>query len=239
MRRGGKDRPPRVKAPPVKFMANADPRPAQEQLLANPAALAFPSRKHPLQARRTKLAVLGIPSSVLDQGSPEYARTIRLANAYKKARTKELFLAHGYVSSGASALLAAASLALAASRFLYEIAARTSVSPDETGGLTMPQILKLASGLSDSYRQNELSAWELCAREGVVAKRNAQNSVSVPWFADQPSPDGQVKRGPGRPRKVQQVMEVQDAGTIGDGEIEGGSAEGSELSQFNPGGQEG
>lgn len=157
------------------------------------------------KGRRTKLACLGIPKAVLEAGSPEYARCVRLANAYKKARTKELFEAHGHVSSGASALLAAASLALAASRFLYEIAS----TGGESYGISMPQLLKLASSLSDSARQNELSCWELCAREAVIRKRNEANNVAVPWLTGEA---GQERRKPGRPRKVQALpSQVEDS----------------------------
>lgn len=164
--------------------------------------------------RSTKLACLGIPSQILDKGSPAYSRCVRLANAYKKQRQKELILAHGYVSSAVSALLAASSLALSASRFLYEIAAGTEIFPTENtprGSLSMPQILKLASSLSDSARQNELSAWELCARESVVWKRNKDASNMTPWLSQNAGDNGSLnrpKRGPGRPRKVIVVENV-------------------------------
>lgn len=211
VRKGGKGRPPRVKGPPTVRLANADPTVAQEALSMVPQAKTYPARNHPLQPRKTKLAVLGIPSSVLDSGSVEYSRCVRLASAYKKARQKEIYALHGYVSSGASALLAAASLALSASRFLYEIAASTPIRPTgDDHGLSMPQILKLASSLSDSARQNELSAWELAAREAVVKRRNDQNNVAVPWLSVQQDPSSPAKRGPGRPRKVQLLTEGDD-----------------------------
>jgi hypothetical protein len=151
--------------------------------------------------RKTKLAVMGIPSSVLEYGSPEYARCIRLANQFRKVRSREIYEAHGHVSSGCSALLATAALALAASRFLFEIASTAEVLPEK--GLGVPQLLKMAASLGDSYRQNELSAWELAAREGVIHRRNADAAKGNPWLVSDSS--GTEKRKPGRPRKVQLV----------------------------------
>lgn len=141
--------------------------------------------------RRTKLAVLGIPAGALDAGSPAYARCVRLASAYRKTRTRELAICHGYVSSGASALLASAAMALAASRYLYEQAA--------TAGDDMFEQLKTASRLADSARQNELAAWELCAREAVAKKKSAFNSTGMPWLSnDDDSGYGKGKPGPKR-----------------------------------------
>lgn len=223
---GGKGRPPRPKLPHATKLSVADPQTAQEALLSNPGAMTFPARKHPLQPRKTKLAVLGIPAPILDNGSPEYARCVRLAQAYKKARTKEIFDAYGYVSSGTSALLAAASLALSASRFLYETAASTPLRPSgDDRGLSMPQILKLASSLSDSARQNELSAWELAARESVIKKRNSDASRALPWMVE--SVSGETKRGKGRPRSVQVVTEENNARTELPGETESSSTAGA------------
>jgi hypothetical protein len=127
-----------------------------------------------------------------------------MANSYKKARVKDLYLAHGYVSSGVSALLAASSLALAASRFLYEAASSAQMYP-EKGVIGMAQLLKMASSLSDSSRQNELAAWELCAREAVIYKRNRVNSDAAPWLvqAQNYSAAGKERRPRGRPRKDQ------------------------------------
>ena len=183
--------------------------------------------------RKTKLAVLGIPSAVLEHGSPEYKRCVRLASQFKKARTKEYLLAHGYVSSGVSALLAASALALSASRFLYEMASGLSFQPEDKGNISMPQVLKLASSLSDSSRQNELSAWELCAREAVVRRRNDANNQEAPWITSvsggavtsgNHAPNGAEIKKAGRPRKavLQLLEENTHARNIGQTE-EGGN----------------
>ncbi len=197
-RRGPAVRPPHD-------MAFPDPQSVQDASLSLVGTKTWPNIKSPLKHRKTKLAVLGIPSHILEAGSKEYARTVRLAQSYKTARSREFFEAHGYVSSGVGALLASASLALSASRFLYELGASTPIVADERGQLTMPQVLQMASRLSDSARQNELSAWELCAREAVVRKRNENSNVAVPWLVEGAA--GEVKRGPGRPRKVHVVEE--------------------------------
>jgi hypothetical protein len=139
--------------------------------------------------RKTKLAVLGVPSSVLDSGNPAYARCVRLASAYRKVRVRELTISHGYVSSGASALLASAAHALAASRYLYEQAA--TASPE-----SLLEILKAASRLADSARANELAAWELSAREGLARKKLAAFGSGTPWIVQ--AKDGSKR---GRPKK--------------------------------------
>jgi hypothetical protein len=178
--------------PKVTQLSNADATGAKERLSAMADPRTSKEASRPIQARRTKLAVLSIPSSVLDKGDPAYARTVRMANSYKKARIKELYIAHGYVSSGVSSLVAAEALALSASRFLFEYAAEHV--------LENPQLLKLASSLSDSARQNGLCAWELCAKEGAIRRRNDSANQASPWIVQ--SQSGGEKRGPGRPRKV-------------------------------------
>lgn len=121
--------------------------------------------------RQTKLAVMGLGKEYLEKGDPRYKRAMELANKYRKARTKELSAIHGFVSSGASALLSTASLALAASRFLYEKAA-------ESGDV---DIMRKAATMADSARQAELAAWELAAREGTIKRRMDQAGAAAPW----------------------------------------------------------
>lgn len=228
VRSRGDGAPVRVNRCKPEDLPPVDPRMAQERLSAVQASGPYDPAVAPLRARQTKLAVLGIPAAVLSSGSPAYMRCVKLAKAYKKARQKELYIAHGYVSSGVGALLAAASLALSASRFLYEIAANSEVMPTERGQLGMPQLLKLASSLSDSARQNELSAWELCAREAVIHRRNESSKQALPWeLAAGPAgnPNGEVKRGRGRPRKYALAQENDNAGTDVPRTIESSSTE--------------
>lgn len=192
----GEARGVRVARAKVTELPVPDPITVQEASLVLASTRQFPNRKTPLKERKTKLACLGIPSDILDKGSQEYARCVRLANSYKRTRVKEMFQAHGYVSSGVHSLLASASLALSASRFLYAAAAES--------GSANPQLLKLASGLGDSARQNELSAWELCHREGIVKKKIADSQAMTPWVLTmQP----EEKRKPGRPRNADRKPE--------------------------------
>lgn len=150
--------------------------------------------------RRTKLAVLGIPSAVLDVGDPAYARCVKLASAYRKSRVRELAISHGFVSSGASALLASASMALAASRYLYEQAATPTEGQIEK--------LKTASRLADSARQNELAAWELCAREAVASKKAKHLEAGVPWIVTVDDDSGYQKKKPGPKSKKIREEEI-------------------------------
>lgn len=143
---------------------------------------AFPTDPSPTKSRKTKLAVMGIPKEALEAGDPAYGRCIKLASAYRMSRARELALSHGYVSSGVSALLATAALALASSRFLFE---RAASEPRET----VTKILKAATDLADSARQNELAAWELCARERVAKNKMAMNEAGVPWIVGKDEPE--------------------------------------------------
>jgi hypothetical protein len=110
--------------------------------------------------RRPKLALLGVEADATD---PRYALALRRAGRYRRRRCSELAAVHGYVSAGVSSLIASASLALCASRYLYELAS-------EDGDA---ETLKRASALANDARQNELAAWELASRE-ATARRSAQ-----------------------------------------------------------------
>lgn len=137
------------------------------------------------RVRKTKLAIMGIPKSILSKGDPRYTNALVMAAKYRKVRAAELARLHGYVSTGASAILATASLALAASRFLYEKVA-------ETGDLSL---LKTAANLGESARQGELAAWELSAREGLVMRKQAAGSAAAPWMTQEAQEDGKMKSG--------------------------------------------
>lgn len=141
--------------------------------------------------RRTKLAIMGLGSDLLAKGDPRYRQCMELADKYRRARTKELAAIHGYVSSGVSALLATGSLALAASRFLYEKAA-------ESGEV---DLMRKAAAMADSARQAELAAWELAAREGMVKKKLDANLVAAPWVIT----DGKAR--PGRKTNAERLQQ--------------------------------
>jgi hypothetical protein len=169
-----------------------NPRPDE----LSPAAMA--PRKGMKAGRKLKLAVLGIPTDILNAGDPRYAACMRAAGTYRKARTRELFELHGYVSAGASSLLSTAAINLAASRFLYE---KFALEGDIN-------LLKVATKLSDSARQNELAAWELCAREGLARKKLSMQDQGVPWLSV--NDGGQKKAG----RKTNSTRQEEDVERI-------------------------
>lgn len=147
------------------------------------------------KGRKTQLACLGLSQKILREGDPRYRAALYQANKYRKTRMKELAALHGHVSAGAGALLASASLALAASRFLYERYAEGA----ELGGGSL-ELLKLASGLADKARAAELAAWEMSAREGVLKRRTEASDAGVPWIQNI---DGTDKAKPGRKTNAQ------------------------------------
>jgi hypothetical protein len=81
----------------------------------------------------------------------------------------ELQAAHGYVSHGVGAMIAAAAWLYAGGEFAAELAA-------EAGD---PEGFKIAANLTGTARQNELAAWELCARE---AQARPKAAADTPWL---------------------------------------------------------
>ncbi len=135
---------------------------------ANPA----PLEKGAGKGKKTPLAAFGLSPSIVKAGNAEYAKCLYQANKYRKIRMRELAALHGHVSAGAGALLASASLSLAASRFLYQSAAHDGDAAT----------LKQASQLADSARQSELAAWEMSAKEGILKRRQDQAEAGMPWL---------------------------------------------------------
>jgi hypothetical protein len=174
-------------APRADELSRAQPGVAERQLEA----------PREVKKRRTKMAVLGITSSAIEEGSAEYKRCLRNAGTYRKVRARELYAMHGYVSAGASSLLATESLQLACSRLLFEKASQ------ESDTFKMAELLKSASNMANAARQNALSAYELSARESVQRKKTAAQEAALPWMEVQ---DG-GKRKPGRPRKIDVMKE--------------------------------
>ena len=183
------------------------------QCRVNPAHLSEPDPvERPVGAgkgRKTQLACLGLSQKILRDGDPRYRAALYQANKYRKTRMKELAALHGHVSAGAGALLASASLALAASRFLYERYAEST----ELGGGEL-ELLKQASGLADKARAAELAAWEMSAREGVLKRRSDAADAGIPWIQNV---DGTDKQKSGRKTNAQRqevaMLEVGLTGT--------------------------
>jgi len=188
----GEGRGPRVAHCKIDELPNIDADKAAERLEN------LKKNQDPLKTRVTKLASMSIPSDVLDAGDPSYARCVRQAAVLRKQLAREFYIDFGFVSAAVSMLLSSSALATAASRFLYETSSGCEESKKDAK-------VKMASSLSDSARQNLLSAYELCAKQSVVRKRNATNTEAAPWLVNY---SGDEKRPRGRPRKNPQT-EVQ------------------------------
>ena len=169
-------------------------RPDEMMPAVNPIPRARAARMR--KGRATKLSIMGISKTILETGDPRYHACLQMANSYRKVRARELAEMHGHVSSGASALLASGSLALAASRFLYERFAQ------DGGGELGVAMLKQAAQLADSARQSELAAWEMSAREGLVKRKLEASTAGVPWLAIQ---DGGANKS-GRKTNEQRLL---------------------------------
>lgn len=172
---------PRVEVTPADEM----PTPNANETAANLASRRgrgrpFEPGNRAAAGRRPKLALLGV---TVDAADPRYALSLRRAGRYRRRRCAELAAVHGYVSAGAASMIASASLALCASRYLYELAATTGDA----------DTLKRASALANDARQNELAAWELAAREAEGRKANrAPVNPLAPWMRTETPKDGGI-----------------------------------------------
>jgi hypothetical protein len=81
---------------------------------------------------------------------------------WQRKRVAELHTAHGHVSHGVGAMVAAAAWLYAGGEFAAERAA-------ETADL---ELFRVAASLTGTARQHELAAWELCAREAQSRPRD-------------------------------------------------------------------
>lgn len=129
--------------------------------------------------QRTALARMGIPKSCQEGVNADYGASIRRAKAWQRVRIREMAKHHGYVSSGVCSLVSSAALALAGSRYMYECASQLTDPKD------IKDLLYAAAKLADSSRQNELAAWELCARESVSQKKVDAALEGLPWLVPQ------------------------------------------------------
>ena len=103
----------------------------------------------------------------LDASDPDYQRALRHARRYRDRRVRELATQHGgELSAGVCALLTSASLALAASRYLAVVAAKTG----DTDAMSKSTKLALDA------RQLELTGLDIADRE-----KNTRTRVPVTW----------------------------------------------------------
>ena len=147
-----------------------DTRLAEQKVIGRP----FQRGNKAARGRKPKLARLGIDKNIIKASSSLYSQFLRQAEGYRVKRVQELRIAHGFVSTAASSLVATAALCLAGSRYLSSLAIQQSF-PDL-------DMLKKAGELATQARQNELAAWELCSREASAKTRAAANDT--PWMAE-------------------------------------------------------
>lgn len=113
---------------------------------------------------------LGLDNLAANEAFAPYKRA---AVDFRRAQCRALALSvgGGHCGVAPSSIIASAAWALAASRYLYDTAARTG---DST-------LFVAASRLAESSRQHLLAAHELCARE---AKSRPVPATAYPWLAD-------------------------------------------------------
>lgn len=116
------------------------------------------------KGRKPALAGLGVQA---DPADPAYKRALGRANRYRRRRCSELAAVYGYLSAGAAGLIASASLALGASRYLYERAGTTGDTA----------LLGQAARLADSAKGLEIAAIDVAQRES--AGRPKLNAVDA------------------------------------------------------------
>jgi hypothetical protein len=135
-----------------------------------------PFEKGNKAGRKPKLAMLGIDVAHLDLKDPKYRSALRRAEFYLKRRSRELAVMFGYASAGVNGILSSAALQLAASKYLAQIAA-------EQAGHNMRDFVeftRLSMQLQNSARQNEMAAYEMCAKEASIARKLLDQEV--PWL---------------------------------------------------------
>jgi len=135
-----------------------------------------PFEKGNKAGRKPKLAMLGIDIAYLNIQDPRYRAALRRAEFYLKRRSRELAVMFGYASAGVNGVLSSASLQLAASKYLSQLAA-------ELAGVDMKlfvEYMRMAMQLQNSARQNEMAAYEICAKEASIAKKLLDQEV--PWL---------------------------------------------------------
>lgn len=128
------------------------------------------------QGRKPSMVKLGVPLSMCDVADPRYRKLLRNAGKYRKFRSEELARTHGFLSAGASSMIASASLALAGSKWLYLLAAETVDTKVASNLVTM------ASKLSMDAMRAEQMAWEISSREAAALKAQ-RSDAPIAWLS--------------------------------------------------------
>ena len=112
------------------------------------------------KGKKPALCLLAVP---LEKTDPRYQRAMRMANAYRQRRCRELAVTcGGSLGAGPSAMLASSARALAASVVLHTLAGELLATGNAKGAA---ELFSSASRQADSARQQELTAVALAERE--------------------------------------------------------------------------
>ncbi len=105
----------------------------------------------------------------LDEGH-EYQPYLRLAREHREDHATETAasIGGGRLSPGVSSIIASASLALAASRYLYDLGAKTC----------SPKLLGQAAQMAERSRTSLLTAHELAAREAAARRDSGGDDLA-------------------------------------------------------------
>jgi pimeloyl-ACP methyl ester carboxylesterase len=105
-------------------------------------------------------ASLGITAEMAEAFPDDLKRAMRKGASYRRERTSELAaMAGGSCGIGPSSMVASAGLSLAASRYVFALAAL------ERDPIAKVKLFSLFAKLTAETRQNELAAYELAVRE--------------------------------------------------------------------------
>ncbi len=152
----------------------ASPRGQGGRFLAGHAAQEASSGGKARAGQARLAASLGIGAMADDEAFAPYRRQ---AEAFRRHHVRELAaLAGGHCGSGPSSMVASAALALGASRFIYDQAAR---------GADVDGFAK-AARLADQSRQALLTAYELAVRE-AQARPKAPRDPLAAWMTPKPT----------------------------------------------------
>lgn len=129
---------------------------------------------HAKAGRVSLVASLGL-SPDLGAGAA-FAPYRRKAASFRSAHCRELAaLAGGVCGSGPSSLVATAAVQLGWSRYLFDLAAADGAP----GSKEHLDLVKTASKLGDSSRQNILAAYELAVREGEHRQKLGDGTYDI------------------------------------------------------------
>lgn len=178
---------PRVEVPPADELAppvqihNRPQHPGGPFRKGNPVAvLGGPAKK----GKVALAATLGITADMAEQFPDELRRMLNKGASYRRARSSELArLAGGECGAGASTMVATASLSLAASRYVFGLAAL------EKDGVQRVKLFALYAKLADSQKQHELAAHSLAMLESKGRPNRGQADPFAGLRAPLPAPE--------------------------------------------------